>query len=50
VRVVVINDQSVSIKEFPDTEPFVNSGSKLFVSGNGIYVVEDKQITLITIK
>jgi len=36
-------------KEFPDTEPFVDSGCHLLVSKNGLYVVSKHEIRLLTI-
>ncbi len=37
-------------KEFPDTEPFVTAGSKLFAASDGLYVVENSTITRLVIK
>jgi serine/threonine protein kinase len=36
--------QIVVAKEFPDTEPFVNSGSRLFAAADGLYVVGRRDI------
>jgi hypothetical protein len=38
------------VKEFPDTEPFVDSVSKLVVGSDGLYVVGSKEITRLVIK
>lgn len=36
-------------KEFPDTEPFVDSGCHIYPSKNGLYVVSRKEIKLLKI-
>ena len=46
-RVDIDNGTVVPTKEFPDTEPFVDSGSHLFPDKNGIYVVNPKEITML---
>lgn len=47
VRVEVDGSQIVPTKEFPDTEPFVDSASRLFAGKNGLYVVGQKEIVLL---
>jgi H/ACA ribonucleoprotein complex subunit 3 len=37
------------VKEFPDTEPFVDSGCHLYPNSNGLYVVSRKRIKLLKI-
>ena len=37
-------------KEFPDTEPYVDTDSRLFVGSDGLYVVERKSITRLVIR
>lgn len=37
-------------KEFPDTEPFVDSGCHLYAGSKGLYVISRKEIKLLTIK
>lgn len=49
VRVEVDSDQIVKTKEFPDTEPFVDSSSQLFIGKEGLYAVKEKEITLLKI-
>ncbi len=39
----------VEAERFPDTEPFVDSDSKLLVGGDGLYVVTPKDITRLVI-
>jgi hypothetical protein len=48
VRVEVQNGQIVTTKEFPDTEPFVNSESQLFPGPKGLYVVNSQEILLLS--
>ncbi len=48
VRVEPNGDSIVVTGEFPDTEPFVSSGSHLF-AGEGIYVVDRNEIRLLQI-
>lgn len=40
----------VVVKEFPDTEPFVDRASHLFAAPNGLYVVGQKEIRLLGIR
>ncbi|MFB2922470.1 hypothetical protein [Aerosakkonema funiforme] len=49
VRVAPQNGQIVQIKEFPDTEPFVDANSQLFASQQGLYVVKAQQILMLKI-
>lgn len=50
VRLEVKNGQIEITREFPDTEPFVDINSNLFMGPNGVYVVDDKTIKLLQIK
>ncbi len=49
VRVETQNGTIVQTKEFPDTEPFVDSSSQLFPGDRGLYVVNYQQIRLLQI-
>lgn len=49
-RLEVVNGKIEITREFPDTEPFVNINSNLFVGIGGIYVVDDKSIKFLEIK
>ncbi len=49
VRLKLDNGQLVRDKEYPDTEPFVNAGCSLHVSPKGLYVVDRKEVRLLTI-
>ncbi len=49
VRVELSNGQIVQTREFPDTEPWVDSGSHLFPGPNGLYVVKRKEVFLLQI-
>lgn len=50
VRLGVASGTVVKEREFPDTEPFVDSQSYLVQGPGGIYVVSSREITLIHIK
>ena len=50
VRLEVVNGRIEITKEFPDTEPFVNSGVHLFPSQDGLYVVDRKEVRLLTLQ
>ena len=50
VRVENTNGSIKVTKEFPDTEPFVDSGSHIFPGSDGIYVVKKQEISLLKIK
>ncbi|MDD4975499.1 MAG: hypothetical protein PHY93_14160 [Bacteriovorax sp.] len=54
IRLEVKNGQIEAVREFPDTEPFVDANSNLFLgqlSGNGgVFVVNDKVIKFLQIK
>jgi tRNA A-37 threonylcarbamoyl transferase component Bud32 len=50
VRVEPNNDKIIITKEFPDTEPFVNSSCQLFASADGLYVVSQQEINLLQIQ
>lgn len=49
VRVEIHNGQIDKTGEFPDTEPFVDSGSQLFAGAKEIYVVDQQEIKAIRI-
>lgn len=49
VQVKPENGQIVEAKRFSDTEPFVDSDSKLLVGADGLYVVTPKDITRLVI-
>jgi len=49
VRVEPANGTIAVTREFPDTEPFVNVGSSLFASSQGLYVVDGQEIQLLKI-
>jgi hypothetical protein len=50
VRVEIQNDTLSETQQFPDTETFVSSDSRLFVTKEGMYVVNDHDIYLLKIK
>jgi H/ACA ribonucleoprotein complex subunit 3 len=47
---VELDNQAFKLKEFPDTEPFVDSGCSLFPSQDGIFVVGPRVIRKLQIK
>jgi len=47
---VELDNQAFKLKEFPDTEPFVDSGCSLFPSRDGIFVVGQRVIRKLQIK
>ena len=49
-RLTTDNQQVVTEREFPDTEPFVSNNAWLLQGPGGIYVVSTSDITLLTIK
>lgn len=44
IRVESISGQIVKTKEFPDTEPWVDSQSQLFASSEGLLVIKNQEI------
>lgn len=48
-RLEIDKGQIVLTKEFPDSEPFVNTHSRLYPSKEGLYVVDRNEIKLIKI-
>lgn len=46
----VVNGQIAQTRHFPDTEPFVDTATKLYFSSNGIYAVSPQEIQLIQMK
>lgn len=49
VRVEQDGKNLIKTREFPDTEPFINTGAHLFPGKEGVYVVDRKVITLLKI-
>lgn len=50
VRLEAANGKITKTKEFPNTEPFVNAGSHIFLEPDGgLYVVSGHEISLLTI-
>ena len=50
VRVETQAGQIVVTREYPDTEPFVNAGQRLFLTADGLWVVGDQEITKVVMK
>lgn len=50
VRVEPDNGQIVKVKEFPDTEPFVDAECQLFSGKEGLYVVNRKDIKILKMR
>ena len=50
VRLEAHNGQILKIREFPDTEPFVDHSCYLYPSAQGLYVVTQQKITLLQIQ
>jgi len=50
VRVEVDTGTLVKTREFPDTEPFVDAGSRLFAGTDGLYVVDAQEIRRLTMR
>ncbi|MGK7923403.1 MAG: hypothetical protein AB4080_25730 [Trichodesmium sp.] len=48
IRLEIQNGDIMKTKDFPETEPWVNSSSYLFPSSQGIYVVNSKEIYLMS--
>lgn len=49
VRVEINSGQIAKTKEFPDTEPFVDGSSQLFIGKEGLYAVRGKEVLLLKI-
>lgn len=49
VRVESDSGAIATVREFPDTEPFVDAGTALFADPRGIYAVQSRTIMLVTI-
>jgi tRNA A-37 threonylcarbamoyl transferase component Bud32 len=49
VRVETSGGAIMKTREFPDTEPFVDSGCHLYAGRRGLYVVEPRKITVLSI-
>lgn len=43
------NGKLIKVREFPDTEPFIDSSSHLFAGQDGLYVVDGKEIRVLKI-
>src|SRR5262249_45112734 len=50
VRVEPENGALIETRRFPDTEPFVDSRSRLFAGRDGVYVVNQREIVLLQLK
>jgi len=50
VRVVVDDAGITEVKTFPDTEPFVDSSVSLLAGKEGLYIVKQQEINLLTIR
>ncbi|MFC1854229.1 hypothetical protein ACFL27_28935, partial [candidate division CSSED10-310 bacterium] len=50
VRIESSHDQLVTTRIFTDTEPFVNSHCRLLAVKNGLYVISQQEIYLLTIR
>jgi len=50
VKVEPVGGSIIITKEFPDTEPFVDSGCHIYPDKNGIYVVDRKTIKILQIR
>ena len=50
VRIEVQHGTLTVTKAYPDTEPFVQSSSRLFIGSDGLYVVGQKEIVRLVIK
>ena len=50
IRLETEQDRIVKTRDFPDTEPFLNSGVELLCSEEGVYVVGPKEIHLLKSK
>jgi serine/threonine protein kinase len=49
VRIEVQNGQITQAKTFPETEPYVDANSQLFVAPDGVYVVSQRKIEFLKI-
>jgi len=49
-RVECAGGNVVVLRTFPDTEPFVHAGNQLIAGDDGIYVVSQQEINLLTMK
>ena len=49
VRLDAEHDQIVRAKSFADTEPYVDAASRLLAGPNGVYVVREQTIHLLSI-
>jgi H/ACA ribonucleoprotein complex subunit 3 len=50
VKVEIDQGRLIVVKSFPDTEPFVNAGSRLFIGPDGLYAANSKEIVRLVIK
>jgi hypothetical protein len=49
VRIEASGASLVKVREFPDTEPFVDAGSRLIAGDDGLYVVDEHEIRKLTL-
>jgi hypothetical protein len=45
-QITMDSDKLVESKEYPDTEPFVESDSHIIISKDGLYVIGGQEIKL----
>ena len=50
VRVEPNGGRLVKTRDFPDTEPFVDAGCRLLAGNEGLYVVDQSEIRLLTVR
>lgn len=50
VKVEVDGVSMVKTREFPDTEPFVDAGSRLLAGADGLYVVDEHEVRRLTLR
>jgi hypothetical protein len=50
VRVEPAGGRLVKTRDFPDTEPFVDAGCRLLAGTGGLYVVDQSEIRLLTVR
>lgn len=48
-RVEINNGQIIKTKEFPNTEPFVDASSRLFIGKEGLYAARGREVLLLKI-
>jgi H/ACA ribonucleoprotein complex subunit 3 len=50
IRLEIQNNQIIKTKEFPDTEPFIDTNCQLIPSNQGLYAITAQEIKLLQIK